>query len=222
MLPAIRRQQVEQNVRLGAAEYDNVYQSMISATAIRSLIWVSRRAKATAISPLSTRRSEFRRAANAADEVDALVAAQVADAEDGFEQLVGQQADVEPAHRVRDGNQRRVDLQPVPTPAEVHADDAGLVRMHGGRRRRYGETLTEAGEEFGRRQAIQVAHDAVVVEDAHLVRGKDDRQETWALACPAAAGGDAARTRRRAERWWPSAIYRVGMTLNSRAQAGEG
>ena len=56
---------------------------------------VARREKATANLPLSDLLLQFGRAADAADEIDALVGARVVDAEHGREQVVLQDGDVE-------------------------------------------------------------------------------------------------------------------------------
>ena len=57
---------------------------------------------------------ELRRAADAADEVDPLVGARVADAEDRPEDPVLQQGDVERADRIVAVDRRRVELEQVP------------------------------------------------------------------------------------------------------------
>ena len=57
---------------------------------------------------------EFAGATDAANEVDARVAAQVGDAEDGGENLLGKHRDIEPANRVLERYAIRTDDEVIP------------------------------------------------------------------------------------------------------------
>ena len=136
---------------------------------------------------------QFGQAANAADEIDALVAAQIGNAQQGAQQVIRKQRYVEAFHRIV-GNHFRLDAQPAPASGEIHAELAGAGRMH-----TPGAVLDRegGGEACHQRrlvEAVKVLDHAVVVEDFHLVVGEDHRQERFRgllLSLLPACGGNA-------------------------------
>ena len=100
---------------------------------------------------------------------------------------------------------------------EVHAEGLGLVRRYRRAARFDVEALAHAREQLVRRQAVRVAHDAVVVEDAHLVvRERDDEKRFVARigAAPLPRRWRATRAAA-AARWWPSAMYSASSAFSA-------
>ena len=122
---------------------------------------------------------QLRRAADAADEVYALVRARVCDAEHGVEQVVLQEAHVERRRRVVGERARRLaaQRQPVPPAAHVHVPVPGLARPLALRALGDVEAPADGFEKLFGRQPVQIFHDAVVGENLHLLVGEDDGEE---------------------------------------------
>ena len=180
-----------------------------SAMAIRSATLTGYIANATAARAGVDALGEGARAADAADEVDALVRPRVADAQQRLQDLVVQQLDVEPVRGgrpVRAGDQaqgvplaRRGTSRPRPEPD-------GRVRS-----RTDADVLGETLEQRLRGVPGEVLHDAVIRQDLGLVVGERDGEERVGLDRAGARRlARAACSRARialAARWWPSAMY---------------
>ena len=137
---------------------------------------------------------EFGQAADAADEIDARVTAQVGNAEDGGENLLGEHRNVEATHRVGSRNEFGLDRQRIPLAGDVHAEGATLLGADRGGRRLDTAALADGGEQRFDAVAVEVTHHTVVIHDGHLAGGEDDRQEIFRsvrLALTAPRGGDA-------------------------------
>ena len=126
---------------------------------------------------------EFLRAADAADEVYALVGARVFDAEQGVEQVVLQEAHVERGGRVVRERARRVvaQRQAVPAASQIHVPVGGLARPLAPRVLGDVEATADGFEELLGRAAVQVFYDAVVGENPHLLVGEGDGEEAVVL-----------------------------------------
>ena len=72
---------------------------------------------------------ELAEAAPAADEVDALVGARVGDAEQRLDQVAREQRDRQPADRIASRHEIAPQLQPIPAPAQEHAELARRARV---------------------------------------------------------------------------------------------
>src|SRR5690606_14465948 len=125
---------------------------------------------------------QFTQAADATDEVDALVAARVVDAQQRGQQIVLQDADIEAADGVVLAPQAGEGFELVPAAAavaaaQVHGELVGVGGLGGG----VDFADVEAGLDFLQElvvaEAVEVLDDAVVVEDVHLVVGEDHRGE---------------------------------------------
>ena len=142
---------------------------------------------------------ELAESAAAADEIDALVGAQVADAEERRQHAARQQARVEPPHRIGRLGQAGPRREPVPVAAAVQTElpvargsDRPLARGHV-------ELRAELREQLVPGQPAEIAHHAVVVEDPQLVvRKGDDEEPLVAPVRTAAAVCSDARSSRRA------------------------
>jgi hypothetical protein len=120
---------------------------------------------------------EVHNAAIAADELDPLVGARVADAQDRREQVVLEQAHVEARDRVGARHEFGPNPQAVPAIGDEHPEGLRLRRLHGRRARLDAEARTDLREQRVRRQPAQVGDDAVVGENPHLVVRKRDREK---------------------------------------------
>ncbi len=89
---------------------------------------------AAAALPLLTRLLELLQTTNAADEVDALVGARIVDVEQRREQMIREQAHVQPRNRIVDRNEPGMNEESIPLAGEIQAELAGAVRSHGVRR----------------------------------------------------------------------------------------
>ena len=122
---------------------------------------------------------QFCEAADATNEIDPFVAAQIGDAEYRAEQVFGEQADVETGHGVMRGYQFRADAQAIPAAGEIHADYPRCIGADLCGSRRDAEIYADTGEKICRRKAVQVADDTVVIHDPHLVGGENDGEEIF-------------------------------------------
>ena len=117
---------------------------------------------------------QLRRAADAADEVDALAGARVVDAEDGLQQPVLKNADVELVDGA--GVLRRLPEQLVPLVLQIHAALAGLGgRFDGGGL--HGEDLADLLDELLAVEAVQILHRTIVGQDFEFIAREEHAEE---------------------------------------------
>ena len=117
---------------------------------------------------------QLRRAADAADEVDALARAGVVDAEHGLQKAILEDADIEKVDRarIRGGFPREV----IPFAAEIHARVARKRRgFYLGRRD--GEDAAHFRQESLGRATVEILHGTVVGQDFQLVAGEEHAEE---------------------------------------------
>ena len=147
-----------------------------SAIAMRSATLTGNIENATAALPDETSRSSSAGAANAADEIDALVGARIADAEERLEHRALEHLDVEGVGARRAGERRRK-RDGVPAAGKKHGD---AVR---GRTAAAAPFVVdpahrpERGDERLGRVSVQILDRAVVRKDLRLIVGKRDGHE---------------------------------------------
>ncbi len=135
---------------------------------------------AQANSPLSTSLCQFRRAADAADKLDALIRARIFDAEDRTEHVLLQQGHIEQFRGVLRFQQLTAEREGMPSAGQIKAEFVFAT----GRRRTMtvnGKNRPENLQHLLRRPAVQILQHAVVGQDLHLIVRKNHREEPAAF-----------------------------------------
>ena len=105
----------------------------------------------------------------------------------GSSTLRDKQRDRQASDRVVLRHEIGLERQPIPAAGEEHAELVRCSRAHRLVRCRHGEALAQRRKQLLGATAVQVADDAVVVEDRHLVMREDHREEIAVRAGRAAA-----------------------------------
>ena len=106
--------------------------------------------------------------------------------------MTREQGDRQPADRIVGRNEIGPQRQPVPAAVEVHAELDEAAGRTGLSEALDSEAFAQLREQLLGAAAVEVAHDAVVVEDGHLMVRKEHREEVLMRAAARAAGfGDA-------------------------------
>ena len=125
--------------------------------------------------PFLHARNQFARAANAADEINAMARARIVDPENRCKQAVLEHGNIEALHRI--GVRLRCPCEPIPFFAQIHPHFTGTLRRIPGVFRDRKPSLAHGFQKRLRGAPVQIVHAAVVGENPQLVGREEDAQE---------------------------------------------